>query len=48
MMETVNKKIQRVLQANGYNEKQFKYIRSTADNMVFKHNKTGKLVDFRY
>ena len=47
-METVNKKIQRVLQANGATEKQFKYVSQTASNMVFRHNKTGKLVDFRY
>lgn len=47
-METVNKKIQQVLSANGVSEKQYKYIRSTADNMVFRHSKTGKLVDFRY
>ena len=47
-METINKKIQRVLQANGVSESQFKYVSQTASNMVFKYNKTGKLVDFRY
>ena len=47
-METINKKIQRVLQANGVTENQYKYVRSTADNIVFRHSKTGRLVDFRY
>ena len=47
-MKTANKKVQQVLQANGVNERQFKYVSQTASNMVFKHNKTGKLVDFRY
>lgn len=47
-MKIINKKIQQVLSANGVSESQYKYIRSTADNMVFRHNKTGKLVDFRY
>ena len=51
-MKIINKqmsvKLQDLLLSQGYNPSHFKYIRSTADNMVFKHNKTGKLFDFRY
>lgn len=41
-------KMQDMLLSEGYNPNHFKYIKQNADDIVFKHIKSGKEVYFRY
>ena len=41
-------KLQDILLSQGCNPNHFRYIKSNADDIVFKHIKSGKEVYFRY